>query len=257
MFDYDIFYSGSKGNFNKITHGGITFAIDIGKPYRYLESNLYDVDVLLISHIHQDHYLPSTYNRIRLMHPNIVIISNQQVWDKVHENGGIPPDYILNAGEGIQIGDIYIRAFENEHGEPDKPVDCTGWIFYDGYSNILYSTDLSTTIHYSMYLDKHNIQLNTILLEANYDPEVVGFIENMKLHSGFDIFNNGSGRHLAKTEFDTFVEKYAIINEQGLVDVMPLHLSETYFSFAGMMKKFPNVTENQIRQYKEGKGIEI
>lgn len=255
-FTYEILHTGSKGNFNLITHTDImgdkiVIATDAGLPFKHIEKYLFDVDVLLYSHVHADHYAPATYHQIRTQFPNIIVITNDDVARRMKETNQMPPDYLLNATEGIQIGDIYIKAFENEHGTEDKPVDCTGWILYDGHENILYSTDMTTTIHYRMYLDKHNIKLDTILLEANYDLDVVGFIENMKLHTGFDIFNNGSERHMSLQEFHEFCELY---KRDDKVKCVPLHMSETYFSFDGMRKqsKFEHVTDEQIERYLNG-----
>lgn len=255
-FDYEILYSGSTGNFNLIKHtdieyNQITFAMDIGKPFKYLEPYLYQVDVILISHVHGDHYTPSTYHQIRDAFPNIIIIANDDVNNRIVSQGLQPVDYVLNAGEGIQIADVYIRAFENEHGTDDEPVDCTGWILYDGHTNILYSTDMTTTIHYRMYLDKHNIKLDTILLEANYDVDVVGFIESLKLHTGFSIFNNGSERHMSKQEHDEFCKLYRSSDKARTEE---LHISSTYHDFDGMRKqsKFEHVTDDDIKKYMEG-----
>lgn len=254
-FDYKIIHSGSAGNFNLITHTDITgetitFATDIGKPFKHLEPYLFPVDVILISHIHGDHYQPATYKQIREAFPNILIIGNNEVNERVISDGLPPLDYTLNAAEGIQIADVYIKAFENEHGNEDYPVQCCGWILYNGHENILYSTDMSTTIHYRNYLDKHNLTVDTILLEANYDPKIVGFIEAHKLHSGYSIFNNGSERHMSKDEFDDFCSKYKT-NDKTRCE--PMHMSSTYYSWEGMRKVFKEVTDEQIEAYeKEG-----
>lgn len=252
-FDYEIIHSGSSGNFNKITHTDltgykITFATDFGKPFKHLEKYLYDVDVILVSHVHGDHYQPATYKQIREAFPNIIVIGNDDVNNRIKADGLPELDYVVNAGDGIQIGDVYIRAFENEHGTPEMPVDCCGWILYDGQTNILYSTDMSTTLHYQQYLNKHNLKVDTILLEANYDPNIVGFIEDLNIHSGYSIFNNGSERHMSKEEFDWFCEHFASSPDTKCV---PLHTSSTYFSWEGMKEKFPKVTDEDIKNYME------
>lgn len=250
-FDYEIVYSGSTGNFNLITYTDITgeqmtIATDIGKPFKYLEKHLFPVDVILISHVHGDHYQPATYKQIRQAFPSIIIIGNSEVNARIEQDNLPPLDYVLDATDGIQIGDVYIKAFENEHGSPEAPVDCCGWVMYDGHTNILYATDMSTTLHYQAYLDKHNIKLDTILLEANYDPQIVGFIEDYRIHTGYSIFNNGSERHMSKNEFDWFCEHYA---KSERTKCEPLHRSATFYSWEGMKKKFPNVTDNDIKKY--------
>lgn len=250
-WQYEIIHTGSTGNFNLITSdSGIQFATDAGLSYIHLKNYLFYVDVLLISHRHGDHYQKATYKQIRQSHPNIIIIGNEDVNERIISDGLEPLDYVLNAGDGIQINDVYIRAFENEHGTEDEPVDCCGWILYDGYENILYSTDMTTTYHYRAYLDKHHLTLDTILLEANYNPQVVGFIESMKLHSGFDIFNNGSERHMSTNEHIDFCNQY---KTDDTTDCVPLHMSSTYYSFDGMKAKFEKVTDEQIETYLEGK----
>lgn len=218
--------------------------VDIGKPYSKLKNYLDGVDLILITHRHGDHLNQSAYNQIKLNHPSIFIATNQETANFISEKHLPQPDLIFNGMEPMYIGNISIYQLDNEHG-----VECHGFIFEDDEKQLhLFATDLSTTLNYTDWLEtnKPNQKLATMLLEANYDPEVIRFIEYKKLHTGFDTFNNGSERHLPVGEWLAMKQNYC--NDQTKTE--QLHISATYHDFTGCMSKF-NFTLNEVKEWKD------
>lgn len=98
--------------------------IDPGK-YCYNENftaeNWGKIDILLITHVHEDHCLPEAIKIIKKNNPNLIILSNFEVKEKlVLEN--IDCD-ILKPNEIKQIDGLEIKGVKQIHGElsPGKP----------------------------------------------------------------------------------------------------------------------------------------
>lgn len=233
-FDYDIHYTGSKGNSVSIYYKNIGFLLDIGKPYKYIEPFLYNKQFILISHKHGDHIKWNTYKKIRENFPHIKILSNATVNAELDKRKLQALDVVFSDDFQFKIGDIKITCIANYHGVGEEFTETQGWVFETPETNLLYATDLSTTLEYNVYLKNNNIEsLDTILLEANYDERVIEFYESTKAHTGYDVFSNGSYRHLALSEFQWFVNEFS--NEHSIVE--ELHQSETYRTFDGLIKK--------------------
>lgn len=228
--DYKIISSGSQnGNCAKLKFDDIVIMVDIGKAYSRLKKHFDDVDLLLITHKHDDHLNKSAYNQIKINHPSIIIATNQETSDFISEKVLPAPDLIFDGSEPLYVNDIEIYQLPNYHG-----VECHGFIFKQDNSYHLFATDLSTTVDYQEFLTSHNAQLDTMLLEANYSPDVIQFVEYKKLHTGFDTFNNGSERHLPVEEWELMKARFCKTDAR----TEQLHISTTYHDFQGCMEKF-------------------
>lgn len=242
-FTWNVHYTGSKGNSVSIFNKNLGIMVDFGKPYKYIEPYLYDIHFLIVTHRHGDHFKPAVYRKIRENFPNIKILANEEVSNLMFEKAKIGADVVFSDNFQFQIGTMKFTTIQNYHGAEQEFTDTHGFIIEDVESGevLLYATDLSTTIDYQEYLDKNSLQIDYCLLESNYDPQVIEFYESTKAHTGFDIFSNGSYRHLASTEHDEFVKKYC---KPGST-VVQLHQSETYSTFEGLLKRTKK-DENKI-----------
>lgn len=254
-FNYDIHYTGSKGNSVSIYTKQFNLLVDAGKPYKFIEPLLYEKHFLIYSHRHADHFKPAVYRKIRENFPNIKVLANKEVNDLMIEKTKISADVVFSDNFQFQIGTSKFTTIQNYHGAGEELVDCHGFIIEDVESGevLLYATDLSTTIDYQEFLDKNALQVDYFLLESNYNPLVIEFYESTKAHTGFDIFSNGSYRHLSSTEHKEFTEKYCKPNSI----VVPLHQSETYSSFEGLIKRTKkadnNITLEDVEAWKKSK----
>lgn len=241
-FKWNVHYTGSKGNAVSIFNNNLGILVDFGKPYKYIEPFLYDVHFIIVTHRHGDHFKPAVFRKIRENFPNIKILANEEVNNLMFEKTKMGADVVFSDNFQFQIGTMKFTTIQNYHGAKEDYVETHGFIIEDTETQevLLYATDLSTTIDYQEYLDKNSLQVDYFLLESNYDPEVIEFYES-KAHSGFDIYSNGSYRHLASTEHKEFTEKYCKADSV----VVPLHQSETYSTFEGLLKRTKK-DENKI-----------
>lgn len=230
---FDIHYTGSKGNCASIYYDNVGFLIDIGKPYKYIESYLFNKQFILITHKHQDHLVYTTYKKIRENFPHIKILGNQEVQDNLKKRKLPQLDLVFKDDFQFQIGEVKFTTLQNYHGAGEEYTETHGFIMETPNQNTLFATDLSTMTDYENYLLQNDLKLDTLLLEANYDPKVIEFYESTKTHTGYDVFSNGSYRHLSTTERELFVDKFG---KPNMINV-ELHQSETYRTFDGLIKK--------------------
>lgn len=245
-FKFKIHFSGSKGNSASIYYKNLGFLIDVGKPYRYIEPFLYDKQFILITHKHGDHIKWTTYKKIRENFPHIKILSNSTVNNELIQRKLPEVDVIFTDDFQVQIGDIKITSLQNYHGINEEYTETHGFVFETPEQNLLFATDLSTLVDYETYLLTNNLKLDIILLEANYDPQVIEFYESTKQHNGYSIFSSGSYRHLSVLDRELFVDKFA--NQESIN--VELHQSETYRTFEGLIRKSKGkITQQDVDNY--------
>lgn len=247
-FTYDIIATGSTGNAVSIEYTGtqsnqkLNILIDIGIPFKRLEKAVKKAQFIFISHQHQDHLNKSAYKKIRIEHPKKTVIVNKGTADFLKEKGLPAPTVVIESFKQFTLGELLITPIENEHG-----VDCQGFILESPDKTLLYATDLSTTLHYKDYLTKVNKQVDTLLLEANYDINVFEFYCFYKGESIRDLFNNGTFRHLPIQEHDEFAKQF--LSQDGIAE--KLHQSSTYASIEGLIKKMNSEADKRGMRHVE------
>lgn len=183
--------------------------------------------------LESDHINWTGYKKIRENFPHIKILGNSDVNNQLIKRNLPELDIIFKDDFQFQIGDVKFTTLQNYHGTGEEYAETHGFILESPTQNLLYATDLSTLIDYETYLLTNDLKLDIILLEANYDPQVIEFYESTKTHTGYDVFSNGSYRHLSTTDRDIFVDKF---KKSDTIDI-ELHQSATYRNFEGLIKK--------------------
>lgn len=245
-FSFDIHFTGSKGNCASIYYDNLGFLIDVGEPYKYIEPYLFNKQFILLTHRHQDHLVYTTYKKIRENFPHIKILGNQEVNENIVKRKLPELDIIFKDDFQFQIGEVKFTTLQNYHGAGEEYTETHGFILESPSQNLLFATDLSTLVDYEEYCLTNNIKFDIILLEANYDPQVIGLSEYMKIHSGYNTFNNGSYRHLSTIDREEFVTKF---KNPDAIDI-ELHVSERYRSFEGLMKlEKGKITQKDVDNY--------
>ena len=195
---------------------------------------------------YRGHLVYTTYKKIRENFPHIKILGNQEVNENIVKRRLPELDIIFKDDFQFQIGDVKFTALQNYHGAGEEYVETHGFIMESPSQNLLFATDLSTLVDYKEYCLTNKIKFDIILLEANYDPQVIGLSEYMKIHSGYNTFNNGSYRHLSTVDRDEFVTKF---KNPDAIDI-ELHISERYRSFEGLMKlEKGKITQQDVDNY--------
>lgn len=244
---YEIISSGSVGNAVKLTFpNGIKMMIDLGLSFKLLKPHLGDCQLVFISHIHGDHLNMGAYNQLRKNFPWIKVIGCAEVNEKVIAKKKQPLDYVVQNGSTLDVNGTHLVFLDAPHEVENLGIigECNGQRF-------LYSTDLMTTVAFETYLDEHDFKLDLLLLEANYDPSVIGFMETLKLHSGYDIYGNGSYRHLSTRANAEFANKY--LKDDG--KTVHLHISSTYYCYENLKEKLGlgDEYDEQYREFVAGK----
>lgn len=228
--NYEIISSGSVGNAVKLTlPNGVKMMIDCGISYKTLKTHMEDVQILFVSHRHADHLNMGAYNQTCKNFPWIKRIGNTDVNQTVISKRKKPLHYVVDAGQTIVVEGVKLHFICSPHDDtPNLGLigECDDFTF-------LYATDLNTTYHYEEFLREHGLKIDLLLLEANYNPDVVYFMEKLKLHSGYDIFGNGSFRHLSTRENQAFADEFLKTNGTSV----HLHTSATYYSYEGLKEK--------------------
>ena len=175
MFNFCSLYSGSSGNCLFIETENTKLLIDAGVSLKKIEEGLDKVNVepsslngILVTHEHSDHIksLGSLSKKF-----DIPVFANQKTFDAMPKQVEKISDkniHKFNVNEKFCINDIEINPFSIYHDAADP----CGFNFFSQNKKISIATDIG-------HMDKAILEKleNSVflLLEANYDPEVLKY----------------------------------------------------------------------------------
>ena len=220
MFNFCSLYSGSSGNCLLLETSNTKVLIDAGESAKKITSALSSLDIepsqidaILVTHEHSDHVRGlGTFSKKY----DIPVYANSKTWDSMPEqsikiNEKNIKSFIIE--ENFEIGDLKVHPFKIPH---DAANPC-GFNFTYNNKKISIATDIghmtSNIIH--KLEDSH-----FILLESNYDPEILKFSSypySLKQRIA------GPNGHLPNSEAGKTISY--LINS-GLKEVMLGHLSK-------------------------------
>ena len=196
--NYNIISTGSVGNAVVLND---RLLIDCGVNYKQLSPCVSGLQLVLLTHIHGDHFYPSTIKKLAKMRPtlrfgcckwlvNNLISCGVQKW----RIDVFTPELLNTYSE-----DLKITAVELTHDVPN----CGYKIFIDG-EKVFYATDTNnlngiTAPDYDLYM-----------IEANYEDEEIQERIRKKEESGsyayeYKVLKN----HLSKAKCDDFIVRNA------------------------------------------------
>ncbi len=173
MLKFCSLYSGSSGNSLFVETPTTKLLIDAGESSKKIENALTNlnidannIDGILVTHEHIDHIkgLGTFAKKF-----NIPVYANKETWDAMPEiTQKIEPSCQHNfiPYEKFDIGDFKILPFQIPH---DAANPCGFNLFY-GEQKISIATDLG---HMDTKLIKYLEESEFVLLEANYDPNIL------------------------------------------------------------------------------------
>lgn len=194
----NIISTGSKGNATVLNS---RLLIDCGVNYKQLSPYVSNLQLVLLTHIHGDHFYPSTIKKLAKMRPTLrfgccrwllkdLISCGVQTW----RIDVFTPDLMNTYNE-----DLEITAVELTHNVPN----CGYKIFIDG-EKVFYATDTNnlngiTAPDYDLYM-----------IEANYEDEEIQERIRKKEENGqyayeYEVLKN----HLSKQKCDDFIVRNA------------------------------------------------
>lgn len=196
--NYNIISTGSKGNAVVLND---RLLIDCGVNYKQLSPYVSGLQLVLLTHIHGDHFYPSTIKKLAKMRPtlrfgcckwlvNNLISCGVQKW----RIDVFTPELLNTYSDDLQI-----TAVELTHDVPN----CGYKIFIDG-EKIFYATDTNnlngiTAPDYDLYM-----------IEANYEDEEIQERIRKKEESGSYAYEYKVLKsHLSKAKCDDFIVRNA------------------------------------------------
>ena len=173
MLNFCSLYSGSSGNCSFVETENTKLIIDSGVSLKKvtegcesLDISLYNIDGILVTHEHSDH-IQSLGNLSKKY--NIPVYATSETYDAMPNQTEKISDEnkkSININEKFNIGDIEILPFSIPH---DAANPCGYTLFADN-KKISIATDIG---HINSNIIKHIDGSEFILLESNYDPEVL------------------------------------------------------------------------------------
>lgn len=163
---YNIIATGSAGN--AVLLGGGKILIDCGVSYKLLEPYIKDIQVVLLTHIHSDHFRPSTIRRLAKERPTLrwcccdwLVPNLSKLVDKRRIDIAKPGFCLVYTG---------FCTVKPEHASHDVP-NC-GWHIWRGNEAAFYITDTASmdgisAKNYDLYM-----------IEANHGEEEI--VERME-----------------------------------------------------------------------------
>ncbi len=173
MLNFSSLYSGSTGNCLFVQTQNTKLLIDAGVSAKKIisalstyETDITDIDAILVSHEHSDHIqsLGTLSRKYKLP-----VYANSETWDamatqkqKIEEKNQMK--FFIQ--EKFEVGDLIIEPFPIPH---DAANPC-GFTLYHQKEKISIATDLG---HITKETLKHLEGSSFLMLEANYDPEIL------------------------------------------------------------------------------------
>lgn len=153
---YNIIFTGSKGNsilyFNRIV-------VDIGVPFSSLKPYLYDIQIVLLTHVHGDHFNLGTLKKLAFERPSLRIGCGQHMVEYLE---GFKNVDVYEPGKIYDYGSFKVSPIILYHDVPNF-----GYRLFQDDKKILHATD---TVHMEGISAKG---YNLYCLESNFDEETV------------------------------------------------------------------------------------
>jgi len=194
---YKIISTGSKGNAVIIDE---TILIDCGVPFTKLKDHYKKLKIVLLTHIHIDHFNKTTIKKLASERPTLRFASCEWLIKELVELGIdkrridiVKPDKSLDYGE-FKIGVVLL--YHN--------VENCGYRLFKGGKRLLYATDTNT-------LDGIEAEnYDYYLIEANHTEAGIQERIKAKEQLGLYIYEyEAMKNHLSKEKADAFILKNA------------------------------------------------
>ena len=160
MIPYHIISTGSKGNAVVINH---SILIDCGVPFKDVVPFIQRLKLVLLTHIHSDHFRPSTLRRLSCERPLLrFACCRWLVADLVEAGVSARNIDILDPGVMYGYGICNVIPVRLVHNVPN-----CGYKIHFPTGKVFYATDTNnlsgiTAKHYDLFM-----------VEANYEDEVI------------------------------------------------------------------------------------
>lgn len=170
--------------------------IDCGVPYKAIEPHIRQIKLVLLTHIHSDHFRPSTIKRIHDERPTVRFGCCHWLVRPLIQAGVSPENIdVLKIGTLSGYGLCNVIPVPLSHDVPN-----CGYKIHFEIGKVFYATDTAnlngiTARHYDLYL-----------IEANYgEEEIKARIDEKKEAGEFVYEKRVLQYHLSKEDCDNFI----------------------------------------------------
>ena len=208
MVRYNIIASGSQGNAVILNDAVL---IDCGVPYKQLASYVSKLKLVLLTHIHSDHFCKRTLRRLAAERPTLRFGCCRWLVSPLVA-AGVPERQIdmLKPRVMYGYGLCNVIPFELTHNVPN-----CGYKVHFGNGKVIYATDTNNldgiqAIGYDLYL-----------IEANYnDEDIRRRIKEKRMAGQFAYEEQAFRNHLSEAKCTEFLLK----NMRGNGIAIPMHV---------------------------------
>jgi phosphoribosyl 1,2-cyclic phosphodiesterase len=200
MIEPIIIGSGSSGNATLLD----SILIDCGMPSRAIVPYMKKLQLVLLTHIHCDHFKPSTLRRIYSERPSVRYVCGEHLAGPLID-AGIPPSMIdvVSPGQIYDYGKFEIEPVELVHNVRNfgyKIRFCTG-------ESAIYATDTNS-------LDGIEAKDYTFyFIEANHgEKEIHDRIKRKALDGEYAYEYDAARNHLSREKADAWIYRMAGVN---------------------------------------------
>ena len=188
---YQVLSSGSKGNC-VIYHNSI--AVDMGVPYSMIKEHQSSLQIVLLTHIHGDHFNPSTIKKLAFERPTLRFACGEFLTEYLE---GFKNVDVLESGKIYDYGQFKISPITLYHDVPNF-----GYRIFKNDTKIIHATD---TVHLEGITAK-NYDLYAI--ESNYNEDTIfESIERIKAKGEFAYQEGAINSHLSEQQARDFIFK--------------------------------------------------
>lgn len=199
---YNIISTGSKGNAVIINN---CILIDCGVPFKSLEPYIRDLKIVLLTHIHSDHFCPSTIRKLAAERPTLRFGCCKWLINNLVASG-VPKWQIDVYSPNLKY--VY-KGFELTAVPLNHNVPNCGYKIAMNGEKMLYATDTN---------DLNGISAKNFdlyMLEANYDDvEIQERIKEKETDRKYAYEKQVLHNHLSKAKCDDFIINNAGIKSQ-------------------------------------------
>jgi len=201
---YNIIATGSKGNAVILED---YLMIDCGVSFKSLAPYYQDLKLVLLTHIHGDHFKKSTIKKLALERPTLRWMCGKWLVKELVDLGVMKQNIdIVDYNAGMYYGNpkIFIEAFELFHN-----VENLGYKLYFNNTKVLYATDTNKIDHITAK------DFDYYFLEANHTMEEIERRIEEKVDAGKYCYElEAKNNHLCKEKTDAFIIDNAGENSQ-------------------------------------------
>ena len=203
MVPYNILSSGSQGNATVLDD---RILVDCGVPFRMLQPYLTDLRIVLLTHIHSDHFQRSTIRRLAKERPTLRFGCCDWL---------VGP--LVLAGVKKQQIDVYDFDTAYDYGRvkiipvflPHNVPNCGYKLHFAAGGKVIYCTDCNNLNGISAY------NYDLFLIEANHDEEeIAAKIREKEANGEYAYEKQAQRNHLSKQKCDAFIYRNASSNSR-------------------------------------------